>query len=73
MPSSQSAFLVWLKHFVEHFEGEGLASILFLCHEEISEPTSFDYLFQAFHCKKKYLVKGKKKKLQTRESKLEER
>ena len=60
MPSSQSAFLVWLRHFVKHFEGEGLASVLFLCHEELSEPTGFHYLFQAFHHKKKNLVEGKK-------------
>jgi len=54
MPPSQSAFLVWLRHFVKHFEGEGLASVLFLCHEELSEPTGFHYLFQAFNHKKIY-------------------
>ena len=59
-------FSVWLRYFVKHFKGEGLASLLFSCMKNYQSLLASIIYFK--HSTVKNHCKGKKKKLLNRES-----
>ena len=66
-PKPPFFFSFWLRHFVKHFEGEGLASLLLSCIKNYhSLLVSIIYFKHSTIKKKTYLVRGKK--LQNRKS-----